>query len=88
MAMIEKGVNAAELRGAPVKDWFRLHPLSSLKWGLLAAFVGVGLMFAMWLHRTFYVDDPIYLASMLVAGGLALIIFYFIAARKQRQGEE
>ena len=57
---------------------------SRIKMGL-AMFVGFGLMFAMWLHRNYDVQDSIYLACMLVSGGLALIIFYFIAARKLKQ---
>ena len=85
MAMIEKGVNAQDLKGTPMKDWFRANPLSSLKWGLLATFVGIGLIVASWLDRAYYMHDSIYVSSMLVAGGLALIIFYFIAARKAKQ---
>jgi hypothetical protein len=82
MAMIEKGVNPAEFKGVPLREWLRTNPLSSLKWGLLAVFVGLGIMFAMYLHQSFDVPDGIYISSMLVAGGLALIIFYFIASKK------
>jgi hypothetical protein len=85
MAMIEKGVNPAEFKGAPMREWFHTNPLSSLKWGLLAVFVGLGLLFAMWMHQMYDVRDSIYLGSMLVAGGLALIIFYFIASKKLKQ---
>ena len=85
IAMIEKGVNPAEFKGAPVKEWFRTNPLSSLKWGLLALFVGIGLMVAIWLHQLFYVQDSIYLACMLIAGGIALIVFYAIASKKLKQ---
>lgn len=85
MAMIEKGVNPADLKGLSMREWFRMNPLSSLKWGLLSTFVGFGIMVAMWLHRTFDVPDGIYVSCMLVAGGIALIVFYFIAARKQKQ---
>lgn len=85
MAMIEKGVSPADFKGVPVREMLRANPLSSLKWGLLAAFVGVGLIAANWLDRAYYFADSIYIASMLVFGGVALIIFYFIAARKARQ---
>ncbi len=82
MAMIEKGVDPLQFKGQPMRELFRLNPLSSLKWGLLSIFVGLGAMFAMWMHRTYDVPDGIYISSMLVAGGIALIIFYFIASKK------
>ncbi len=85
MAMIEKGVNPADFKGASPKEWFRTNPLSSLKWGLLTMFVGLGLLVATYVHRNFDVPDSIYLACMLIFGGLALIIFYFIAAKKLKQ---
>jgi hypothetical protein len=82
MAMIEKGVSPTEFKGTPVKEWFRTNPLSSLKWGLLTMFVGLGLMVAIWLRNAYYVHDSIFLSCMLIAGGFALIIFYIIASKK------
>ncbi len=88
MAMIEKGVNPSDFKGTPMKEWFRTNPLSSLKWGLLTMFVGFGLLVATFVHRNYDVPDSIYMACMLVAGGLALIIFYFIAAKKIKQEQQ
>jgi hypothetical protein len=85
MAMIEKGVNPTGFKGTPLREWFRTNPLSSLKWGLLSAFVGIGLMVGMYLHRTLDMEDSVYLACMLMSGGLALVIFYFIASRRLKQ---
>ena len=85
MAMIEKGVNPSDFKSVPAREWFRTNPLSSLKWGLLSVFVGIGLMVGMYLHRNFDMEDSVYLACMLISGGLALVIFYFIAARKAKQ---
>jgi hypothetical protein len=48
-------------------------------------FVGIGSLIATWLDEVYNLRDSIYLASMLVWGGLALIIFYFIAAKKMKQ---
>ena len=85
VAMIEKGVNPADFKGAPKREWFRANPLSSLKWGLLAMFVGVGLIVASLLDRWYMMHDSIYVSCMLVSGGIALIIFYFIASKKLKQ---
>lgn len=82
LAMIEKGVSLAELEGDLKARPTNLYPLSSLKWGLLAGFVGIGLFIADWMDHSLEVGDSVYFASMLVFGGLALVIFYFIASKK------
>ena len=87
MAMIEKGVSLANLRGTPMREWLKANPLSSLKWGLLAAFVGIGLFIAEWLDRMFIMRDSVYFATTLVFGGIALVIFYFIANAKMKKEE-
>ena len=88
MAMLEKGVKASELKGSAIPQIFRPNPLSSLKWGLLAAFVGAGLIVANILDSYFYFHDSIYFASMLIAGGIGLIIFYFVAAKKLKNEDQ
>ncbi|MCI0707081.1 MAG: hypothetical protein L0Y80_06340 [Ignavibacteriae bacterium] len=88
MTMIEKGVKPAEFKGTPLRDWFRPNPLSSLKWGMLAAFVGIGIMVATYLERNLYWNDSVYPASMLIFGGLALIVFYVIASKKMNKDGE
>lgn len=85
MAMIEKGVNPKEFKGVSLREVFRLNPLSSLKWGLLAMFVGIGILVAARLEQVLSWHDSIYPASMLIFGGLALVIFYAIAARKTKE---
>ncbi len=86
MAMIEKGVNPAEFKSnAPFRFW-RTNVLSNLKWGLLFVFVGIGLLVGQQLHYQLGFDEEsVVFGSILIAGGLALIIFYFIAARKMKE---
>ncbi|MEK6754690.1 MAG: DUF6249 domain-containing protein [Bacteroidota bacterium] len=85
LAMIEKGVSPADFKGTSAQALFKTSPLSSLKWGLLAMFVGIGSLVGNWLDQSYGFHDSIYLASMLIFGGFALIIFYFVAARKMKQ---
>jgi hypothetical protein len=85
LAMIEKGVSPADFKGISAREMFKPNPLSSLKWGLLAMFVGIGSFVANWLDQSYGYHDSIYFASMLIFGGFALIIFYFIAAKKMKQ---
>jgi hypothetical protein len=83
MAMIEKGVNPAEFKSNFRFQIGRGNVLSNLKWGLLLAFVGIGLLLGQQMHYAWgYHEDSAVFGSMLICGGLALIIFYFIAAKK------
>ncbi|MBI2619443.1 MAG: hypothetical protein HYW57_05125 [Ignavibacteriales bacterium] len=84
MAMIEKGLQPGESK-LSTRHMLQVNPLSSLKWGLLALFVGVGLIVANWLDTTFYFHDSIYLACMLLAGGVGLVLFYFIASKQLKR---
>lgn len=88
MTMIEKGISPTDFKGMSLRDMFRPNPLSNLKWGLLALFVGIGLLIATYLERNLYWADSVYPASMLVFGGLALILFYVIATAKLSKGSE
>ncbi len=85
MAMIEKGVSPADFKGMSLRDFLKTNPLSSLKWGLVLMFVGIGLMVATFLDQAYYMSDSVYPGSMLIFGGLAFVIFYSIASRKMKQ---
>jgi hypothetical protein len=87
MAMIEKGLSPADFKSTSLRDLFASNPLSSLKWGMLAMFVGIGLLVGNLLDSVYYMGDSVYAASMLIFGGLALVLFYFIATRKLKAGE-
>ena len=85
--MIEKGLNPADMKSRGIQ-FLQVNPLSSLKWGLLIGFVGLGLFVAALLDRAYYMHDSVYPASMMVAGGLGLVLFYVIAARKLKSEDQ
>lgn len=82
MAIIEKGLNPEDYKELYKRHAWTFSPLSSLKWGLVALFVGAGLFLGSWLDQYMHLPDSVYPASMLVLGGLGLVIFYVIAAKK------
>lgn len=82
MAMIDKGVSASELKG---NITFKSDPLSSLKWGLVALFAGLGILFANYLDEVQDWGDASYPSMILIFGGVSLIVFYAIAARKEKK---
>ena len=89
MTMIEKGVTPADFKSAapPFRLW-QGSVLSNLKWGLLFVFAGVGLLVGFQLENYFgFHEESAVFGSILIAGGLALIIFYMIASKKLKNKE-
>ena len=89
MVMIDKGVNPADFKSAaPIRLW-QGSVLSNLKWGLLFVFSGIGLLVGQQLEYYFgFHEGAAVFGSILITGGLALIIFYFIAAKKLKEKKE
>jgi hypothetical protein len=82
MAMIEKGITPTQAQTGWLKQ-FVSNPLSNLKWGLLGIFVGIGIFVGHWLHEALGINDgAAFFGSALISGGVALVIYYFIASRK------
>jgi hypothetical protein len=83
MAMIEKGVNPVDFKSPSPFRFMQGNILSNLKWGLLFVFAGIGLLVGLQLQYYFgFHEEGAVFGTMLIAGGLALIIFYFIASKK------
>jgi hypothetical protein len=83
MAMIEKGVNPADFKPAAPSRFWQGSVLGNLKWGLLLVFAGAGWLLGEQLQYSFgFREESAVFGTILIAGGLALIIFYFIAAKK------
>jgi hypothetical protein len=80
MAMIDKGIAPGDFqRRRDPSD-----PLPILKWGLLGLFVGGGMMVGTWLVDALGFPDSTLPGLALMSGGLALVIYYMIAARRYR----
>jgi hypothetical protein len=78
MAMIDKGISVGELVGASRRG----DPLPILKWGLLAIFVGAGLLLGIILNTNFRVVDTVAPVLGLIMGGIALVVYYRIASSR------
>ena len=81
-AIIEKGLNPADYAELYKRQAYSSNPLSSLKWGLLIFFSGLGCLGAIILYSWFHVEEMVFPSMILVFGGLGLIIYYFVAAKK------
>jgi flagellar basal body-associated protein FliL len=89
MSMIEKGLKPADYKGLVFSLGTSADPLSSLRWGLLAVFIGFGFFAGLAMNEFAHFQKSFSIALMLIFGGLGLIVFYFIASKKMKeQGQE
>jgi hypothetical protein len=83
MKLIERGLTPEE-----VKEYFRdadkkpRSPYSTLKWGLLFLFLGVGFILSNILEYTMDISDEITPALLLFFGGAGFITYYLIVKSK------
>lgn len=84
MKLIEKGLTPEEVR-----EYFRnadkkpKNPYSTLKWGILFLFLGIGFFLANILEYTLEVGEDFMPALLLFFGGAAFIVYYLIIRSKQ-----
>jgi hypothetical protein len=83
MGMIEKGMKAEDIKAMFVRNFTEPHPLTSLKWGIIFVAVGLAVLLGLFLHSAFYMEGGIFPALIAIFGGAGLILFYFIAKRKE-----
>jgi hypothetical protein len=80
--IVEKGLDAEAIAALRTSKFREFHPLSSLKWGMILVGVGLAVFIGTWLNHMYGIDDSVMFAFMLVFGGAALVIFYFVAKRR------
>ena len=81
MAIIDKSLDPLAWKELFTSQMFRITPLSNLKWGLISLFVGAGILGGMQLDAMYGTREFI-APFIFLGGGLALVLFYFIALRK------
>ena len=90
MMIIEKGLASEEVKALYTKNWtWRVNPMSSLKWGLLMAFIGAGILIGGSVKEMYPWMDGGRLVSgfIFLFGGIGLVVFYALAAKQaQKEG--
>jgi hypothetical protein len=85
MGIIEKGLVKEDVKFlySSSHSW-RLNPLSALKWGMLAAFIGLGILISTFVAPAFpWIEhEQLMTGFVFLFGGLGLILFYAMAAKK------
>lgn len=80
MALIQHGQHAGIFKEDQNEN-------SSLKFGMVAVGVGLGMFAGSVLAHSGMDDGPAYFGMMLSLGGAALILYYLLIGRKTRSGE-
>ncbi|MEO6694235.1 MAG: DUF6249 domain-containing protein [Ignavibacteria bacterium] len=83
MRLIEKGLTPDE-----VKAYFAdsntkpKNPYSSLKWGVLLTFLGVGIFLANLLEGMYDVEEGVMMGIIVLSAGLGFLVYYSIVSAK------
>jgi hypothetical protein len=78
MAMIEKGVDASQF------EYSKKKSAQSLKYGILLIGIALGILIGKLLANTsafMYEEEAAYFSMIFLFGGLALVIYYFMAKK-------
>ena len=85
MMIIEKGLASEDVKHLySHKSTWRVNPLSSLKWGMLAAFIGAGVLIGGMVSAAVpWIREPQLMSGFIfLFGGIGLVIFYAMAAKQ------
>lgn len=86
MMMVEKGLSTEDIKALYAKST-RRDPLTSLKWGILAVFVGLGLLIGNVLDEYFGVNAGVIAGAITIFAGAGLLLYYRIASKRLEQAE-
>ncbi|MBE2255507.1 MAG: hypothetical protein IAE65_04845 [Ignavibacteria bacterium] len=89
MRLIESGLSPEE-----VKAYFSesekkpKNPYTTLKWGILFLFFGIGIILANVVHTVYDLDEGFAFGVVLICGGLGLLVYYSIVQKKLKDQEK
>ncbi len=89
MTIIEKGLVKEELKYLYSSHFsWKTNPFGALKYGMLAAFIGLGILVSAFFTPFFWGNQEQFTTGIVfLFGGIGLILFYALAAKKEKQQE-
>ncbi len=85
MRLIEKGLPPEEVKAYFAGEVKQSNPLSSLKWGILLAFVGAGIFLGNLFEELYDVGEGIIFGMIVFCAGIGFLIYFAIASAKMKE---
>lgn len=86
MSIIEKGLVGEDLKYLYARSASQTNPYSALKYGMLAAYIGGGVLISAFLNTILWQNQEMITTGVIfLSGGLGLISFYSIAKKKMEK---
>ena len=84
MSIIEKGLVSEDLKFLYANSAMKSNPYSSLKYGMLAAFIGAGILVSAFVSNILLgaYEEQVTAGIIFLSGGLGLITFYAMAKKR------
>ena len=81
--MIEKGMSSEDIKALFTRGQYRSNPLNTLKWGILAVFIGMATLLGNYLDQVYGVRDGVIIGMVILSGGIGLVVYYILAAKRE-----
>ncbi|MBM4157307.1 MAG: hypothetical protein FJ216_00810 [Ignavibacteria bacterium] len=90
MRLIEKGISPDDAKHYFDKSGKNIitkpvNPFAALKWGILLAFLGLGIFISQILSYNYDIEDGFGFGIIILALGLGALLYYFILSAKLKQ---
>jgi hypothetical protein len=85
VGMIEKGLKPDEIKALYAAGSRDVHPLSSLKWGILFVCIGLAIILGMFLHSYYGAEGGVFPGLIVLFAGIGLVIFYSLARKRSAE---
>ena len=89
MTIIEKGLISEDLKHLYSGFGWKTNPYSALKYGMLAAFIGMGILASALIAPAFpHYEEQVTIGIVFLFGGIGLILFYQIVRKKMEEEKQ
>lgn len=87
MRLIEKGLTPEEVKAYFAETNTKpKNPYSSLKWGILLSFLGVGIFLANLFEDLYEIEEGVMTGMIVLCAGIGFLVYYAIVSAKLKSG--
>lgn len=83
MRLIEKGLTPEEVKAYFTETNTKpRNPYSSLKWGILLSFLGIGIFLGNILENYYDIEEGVVMGIIILCAGIGFLVYYMIVSSK------